>query len=73
MNLDNISNIKLEGENLSHIDANTCNDDGLNFKIRKTNVTKLIRHLSHELFVKLHKLIIPIVVCSNIGSESNIT
>jgi hypothetical protein len=73
MKLDNISNIKLEGGKLSHIDSDTCSDDALNFKIRKTTVTKLVRHLSHELVVKLHKLIIPIVVCSNIGSESHTT
>jgi hypothetical protein len=72
MRVGDVSNMKVEGGSLSYLDVDTRDDDGLNFKIAKTTVTKLVRHLSHELVVKLHKLMVPIVTCCNHGSGSHV-
>lgn len=69
MHVDDVSNVNVEGGHLSPANVDSHNDESTNFKIRKTTVTKLVRHLSHELVVKLHKLIIPILVCCKGDSD----
>lgn len=59
MRLSNRDHVKVVGGELEHAEADS--DEPVNYSSRRTTVTKLVRHLSHELTKKLGDLISPII------------
>jgi len=58
MNVENTENVEVHGGALEHAELS---DAPVLYRPKRTKVTKLVRHVSHELVTKLHDLITPII------------
>lgn len=59
--LSDMTNVQVHGGTMGYATDAVAEEEKFTYKERRTTVTKLVRHLSHELVTKLNDLVIPIL------------